>query len=145
MAKSVIRTRGAYKTDIHSRHHVWHSDLKEDGGGEDFAPTPEEIILGALGSCMAQTAKLYASRKGWDLQDVDIELSIERFNGKDYDDYDGDELYIHEIQERVVLHGDLTDDQKERIMGIIKKCPVRRIVMTPTFFVETLVEELPEA
>lgn len=144
MDKTTIRTKGAYRTDIQSRHHVWHADLPEQSGGEDSAPTPEEIILGALGSCMAQTAKLYAARKGWDLQDVDIELEIERFNGKDYDEYEGDELYVHEIRERVVLYGDLTDDQKERIMGIIKKCPVRRIVMTPTFFIESLVDEIAE-
>ncbi len=134
MDKAHIRTEGSYRTTISTRDFAWHSDLPESSGGDNSAPTPEEIILGALGSCMAQTAKLYANRKGWDLQDVEVTLSVERFSGKDYDDYDGDELWIHEIREKVVLHGDLSEDQRARILEITTKCPVRRIIATPTFF-----------
>ncbi len=53
-----------YRTTISARHHLFHSDSPNEGGG-DTASTPEEVLLGALGSCMAMTAKMYANRKGW--------------------------------------------------------------------------------
>jgi putative redox protein len=142
METVTIRTHGAYKTTVTAREHAVHADLLEKSGGTDEAPTPEELLLAALGSCMAQTAKLYAVRKGFDLQDVEIELAVERFTGSDYAGYDGDAAFVHEFQERVVLHGNLTDEEKGKIMEIVKKCPVRRIVTTPSFFVESLVESL---
>lgn len=137
-----IRTHGAYKTTVTARQHRINADLKEASGGTDSAPTPEEMLLGALGSCMAQTAKLYAVRKGFDLQDIEIELSVERFSGADYPAYQGDANFVHEFREKVVLHGNLSDEEKGKIMEIIKKCPVRRMVTSPSFFVESLVDAL---
>ena len=145
MEKVNIRTHGAYKTTVKARQHTLHADLLAKSGGSDEAATPEELLLAALGSCMAQTAKLYAVRKGFDLQDIEIELSVERFTGSDYAGYDGDAAFVHEFKERVVLHGNLSDEEKCKIMEIIKKCPVRRIVTTPSFFVESLVDALDEA
>ena len=68
-----------YHTTATARGHVWHADLPDDG--EDFSPTPEELLLGALGSCMTQTAKLYAARKGWQIDRVEVTLDFERFRG----------------------------------------------------------------
>ena len=112
-----------------------HADLPPDSGA-DSAINPEEMLLAALGSCMAQTAKLYANRKGWVIDKVEISLEVERFNAKDYADYDGDERFVHEIREHIVFHGDLDDEQKARLLEITGKCPVRRVISTPTIFKE---------
>jgi len=123
-----------YVTTGSARNHTVHADLPESSGGSDSQMTPEEMLLAALGSCMSQTAKLYAARKGWALDGVDIELEVERFSAKDYAEYEGDERFVHEIREHIVFHGDLDAEQRERLLEITGKCPVRRIIATPTFF-----------
>ena len=70
--------------------------------------------------------RLYADRKGWALEGVEIELDFERFRAKDYEAYDGNERYVHEITKKITLHGPLTREQKDRIIEIGGMCPVHR-------------------
>ena len=98
------------------------------------------MLAGALGGCIAVTLKLYANRKKWPLEGVDVVVEFERFNGADYDDYDGDAAYVHEFRETITLHGPLTEDQKARLMEIATKCPVRRAISTPAFFKEQMAD-----
>lgn len=120
-----------------TRTHTWYADEPVDSGGTDTAPTPMEEMLGALGACVAITVKLYANRKEWPLEKIDVSLAIQRYNAADYPAYQGDAPMIHEIREHITLHGDqLTEEQRERLMEIAGKCPVRRVLTTPTLFVE---------
>ncbi len=130
-----VKLRDGFVTTASARGHEVHTDLPPDDG-TNTAMNPEELLLAALGSCMSQTAKLYARRKGWDLQGVDVHLEVERFSAKDYEDYAGDERFVHEIRETIVFHGELDDDQRTRLKEITGKCPVRRIIQLPSFFVE---------
>ncbi|MGB1286246.1 MAG: OsmC family protein [Aggregatilineales bacterium] len=145
MAKAHVTMGEGLQTTITARHHTLHADEPIDDGGTDTGVSPTEMLMGALGSCIAMTMKMYAARKGWDLAQVDISLEMERFNARDYADYEGDERYIHEIREEIVLHGDLDADQRARLLDIAKKCPVARTIATPTFWKQTLLEDvLPE-
>lgn len=143
MDQVIVRTHGSYRTTVTARQHTLHADVPHSSGGDDSAATPEEMLLGALGSCMAETALMYARRKGFPLEDVEIELAVERFNAADYAEYDGDAPFIHEIRERITLNGPLNDGQRARILEITRKCPVRRIISNPVFFRETLADGLP--
>lgn len=140
MDRASVRSLGSYRVAITARQHTFYADVPEASGGEDSAANPEEMLLGALGACMAETALMYAKRKGFPLEDVEIELELERFNAGDYPLYEGEASFIHEIRERVLLYGPLTDEQRGRIMEIMRKCPVRRVVTNPVFFKESLTE-----
>ncbi len=135
MPVSITLSAGT-RTNISIRRHKFHSDEPLEAGGSDSAPTPGELMLGALGSCMAITCKLYAGRKGWDLTGVEVALDYERFRGRDYPAHAGDELYVHEVREALVFHGDLDDKQRARLREIAGKCPIHRLLATPTYFVE---------
>lgn len=128
------------QTTIQTRHHNYHADEPLEAGGTDTMVSPTEMAMGALGSCIAMTMKLYADRKKWPLESVEIEVEMERFNAKDYEAYEGDERYIHEVRKKVKLIGDLTDDQRQRILEIGGMCPVHRLIATPTFFTDTLLD-----
>jgi len=130
-----VTMRDGFVTTASARDHEIHADLPPDNG-TDTAMNPEELLLAALGSCMSQTAKLYANRKGWDLQGVDVHLEVERYTAKDYPGYYGEERFVHEIREDITFHGVLDDDQRIRLKEITGKCPVRRIIQLPSFFVE---------
>jgi len=140
MGKTTVHLGEGYKTTIQSRHHVYHADEPVDKGGTDAHATPSEMLLGALGSCIAITMKLYAERKGWQIDSVDIELDFERFSGKDYADYDGEAAFVHEFRKHIIINGDLDEKQRERLLDIAGKCPVHRALAMPAFFVEAELE-----
>lgn len=122
---------------VKAGHHRWHADEPIDNGGTDTAPTPMQQLLGSLGSCIAITVKLYANRKQWPLDKIEVELDIQRFNAVGYPAYQGDAQFVHEIREKVSVHGPLTEEQRARLLEIATKCPVRRVLSNPTFFVES--------
>ena len=140
MALTKTELIDGFRTTITVREHTFHADEPEDAGGTDTAPTPTEMVMGALGSCMAMTAKMYADRKGWNLERVDAWMDYERFSGKDYPDYEGDSNFVHEVRKHIVFHGDLDEKQKARLYEIASKCPVHRLLATPTFFVDAAFE-----
>jgi putative redox protein len=145
MPKATVHLNQAdgYRVTVNSRHHQYFIDEPTQDGGTDVAPTPTETVMGALGACIAITIKMYAERKQIPLESIEIALDFERFSGKDYPAYAGDELFVHEIRESIVLHGALTADQKDRLLEIAGKCPVARLIALPTFWKQDLLEALP--
>ena len=137
MGSTIIRLgKAGLRTTVAADGHVFHVDEPVAAGGSDSAADPVKHLLGALGSCMAITARLYAQRKGWPLAGVDIALDVERHRGADYPGYDGDSVFVHEISQQITLHGPLDDSQRRRILEIAGRCPVHRIVESQAFFVD---------
>ena len=142
MAKVTVHTEGGYRSVITNPENLTAiADETVESGGTSAGLTPSQLLLGALGSCMAITAKMYAERKGWPLEDVRIELEHERFENGAYAPYTGSEPFVHEIRERFTLIGDLDEKQRERIIAIAQKCPVRRVLQYPVFFVDEVVKQ----
>lgn len=110
-------------------------------GGSDLGPKPTELLLAALGACGAITAKLYAQRKGWPLEGVEVDLSLERFKAADYPAYSGDADTVNEFVQALSFKGDLTDEQRQRLLDIAGRCPVHRILTQPNFIIERFVDE----
>lgn len=145
MAKTVVQLEEGYRARVSVRQHTLFADEPDDAGGTDSGPSPTELLLGALGACMAITAKMYANRKGWPLQGVEIALDYDRFNGRDYPGYEGTAQFVHEMRNQIVFQGPLNDEQRARLLEIAGKCPVHRIIENPAFFVDELIraEALP--
>ncbi len=141
MSKATVHVGQSMQTTITARHHAWIADEPLSADGTDTGPTPMEMLLGALGACAAITARMYAQRKGWPLQGVDIELEFQRFKKVDYPTYSGESDTVNEFRQRIVFHGPLSDEQKTRLLEIAGKCPVHRILTQPNFLFEELVEE----
>lgn len=136
MAHVTVTTGEGYQTIAKTRNHTWHADESIENGGKDSGPDPMEMLMGALGSCIVITLHLYANRKKWPLEKVEVDLQIQKFNAAEYPAYEGDAQFVHEIKEQVSIFGDnLTEDQRARLMDVATKCPVRRVLSTPTFFV----------
>jgi len=94
--------------------HAIAADEEREAGGDDTGPGPHEILLAALGACTSMTVELYADRKGWPLRAVDVRLS-----GRS-------EEAGYRIERSILFEGELTGDQKTRLIEIAEKCPVAR-------------------
>lgn len=111
--------RDRYTTIITAGGHDLVSDEPRDLEGQDAGPTPYGFLLAALGACKTITARMYADRKGWDLEAVHVELRHDRVTGDEQ----------HEIiSVKIHLSGNLTDEQRTRIKEIAGRCPVHRTI-----------------
>jgi putative redox protein len=136
MTPIVVRSEKGYQTAISIRNHTVVADELIQDGGTDVGPTPMEIFIGTLGACVAVTTRAYAERKGWPLEAISVELGMERIKREAYPAYTGEAPYVHEIREHICFEGPLTEEQKERLMSVAHKCPIRLVLENPVFFVE---------
>lgn len=107
-----------YATVIRTGGHELIADEPVDHGGMNKGPRPHDYILAALSSCTCITVRMYADRKGWDLKNVTADLQMERTveNGVQHTS----------IIQYLKFDGDLSLEQKERLLYISGKCPVHK-------------------
>jgi putative redox protein len=110
--------------------HVLHSDEPADAGGDDVGPNPYELLLAALGACTSMTVRMYAERKQYPLRSVQVRLAYSRIHAEDCADCDTKDGMVDRIDTEVSLLGDLSDDQRQRLMEIAKRCPVHRTLVS---------------
>ena len=143
MNRIVVRSERNFQTAIHIRDHVVMTDEPVDVGGDDLGPMPLELFVGTLGACIAVTTRAYAKRKNWPLEEISIEIEMERFKREDYPNYTGDASFINEIREHIRFKGTLSDEQKEQLLKVAGRCPVHLALEHPVFFIEKLVNDEP--
>lgn len=143
MPKVTATCSSDYKTVISTCGLEWLADEPEDAGGTNTGPTPVEMLLGAISSCMAITMRLYANRKKWPLEKVDVDINLTRAKPEECPDYENTDgrKEITVINAKIVLTGDLDQEQKQRIVEIGGRCPVHKIVEKGAFFVDELAVE----
>lgn len=122
----VISDGPSFSQTIRCGDHIWRADEPQAQGGGDQGPTPYELLAGALGACTSMTVQMYARRKQWPLQAVRVELNQERIHASDCSDCEQEDGFIHEIEVRLAFEGDLTTEQRHRLLEIAGKCPVKR-------------------
>jgi putative redox protein len=136
----LARSQGITQVDIRAGNHSLRSDEPVEFGGSDTGPTPYDLLLASLASCKAITMRMYAQRKGWALQEVEISMSTRKVHAKDCEDCESDpEARVDIIETEIRLTGDLDQEQRKRIFEISEKCPVHRTLISETKIRTTLV------
>ena len=119
------------------------SDEPVASGGTDTGPSPYDLLLAALGSCTSMTISLYARRKGWRLEAVTVRLRHSRIHARDCADCETKEGRLDRIEREIGLRGDLSDEQRDRLMAIADKCPVHR-TLTSEVRIDSRLREMGE-
>jgi putative redox protein len=114
--KATATRTGTYKHVVQVRQHRLLTDEQPDTGGDDAAPSPQELLAASLASCTAITMEMYAQRKGWDIGGVEVEAQYTP----------AERGCPTKFSLTLRLPSDLTEEQVERLRVIAAKCPVHR-------------------
>ena len=102
--------------------HVQFADETAEHNGADSGPNPHEVVLMALGACTAITVRMYAARKGWAIDKLDVRLAFRKPPA-------GGAVPTREQIERTIeIEGPLDAEQRARLFAIAEKCPIDRLL-----------------
>jgi uncharacterized OsmC-like protein/alpha-beta hydrolase superfamily lysophospholipase len=95
-------------------------------GGADSGPTPYDLLLAGLGACTAITVRMYADRRGWPLDQTTVRLRHRRIHAGDCASCETPTGQLDQIEREMLFEGELTGEQRARLLAIAERCPVHR-------------------
>ncbi|WP_018617021.1 OsmC family protein [Segetibacter koreensis] len=120
-----------YKTELKINQHLLIADELQEVGGKDEGPAPGDYLCMALASCKAITLRMYAQRKNLKADVIKVKANLVK--GADIES--GNNTFFCEVE----IQGDITDEQKKRMLEIAKACPIDRLLRKPSDIVSVLI------
>jgi len=117
--------------EVTSDDHSWLADEPKKVGGDNLGPDPYEHLLAALGTCTSMTVRMYANRKQWPLDDIEVQLEHSRDHVSDCEHCEAGEHKVDVLSRAIRLEGDLDATQRARLLEIADRCPVHRTLEGP--------------
>jgi putative redox protein len=123
----MVRTgNNSFTTEIKTGKHFLIADEPESFGGKNLGPTPYDYLLSSLGACTGMTLQMYAKRKSWPLENVMVFLKHGKIHAEDSKEKEGKKNMIDHISVSIQLEGNISPEQKEKLLEIAHKCPVHK-------------------
>ena len=138
MARVSVTSMERMQVRVRAGNHVLVSD-EPIGAGDDAGPSPYDLLLSALGSCIVMTLLMYARRKGWPLEGVEVDLDHDRVYVEDSVSTEKSTALNDRFSLDIRLKGNLSEEQRERLAHIAGRCPVRRLLTGIPSFQETVI------
>lgn len=111
-----------YKIEIKSAtSNVVIADEPVGKGGKDLGFSPTELLASALAACTSATVRMYADRKEWLLDEVKVDIDLERVEATNKT----------VINRKIQFIGNLDDEQRKRLLAVANACPVHKILTNP--------------
>ena len=117
---------GKFEQAIMAGPHRYLADEPVSVGGNGSGPSPYEYLLAALGACTSMTIRLYADLKKLPLERVAVHLKHDKIHAIDCENCESKEGKIDRIDRVVTLEGNLSPEQRTKLLEIADKCPVHR-------------------
>ncbi len=139
----VVKLEGDdFTTEVQAGKHAYIADEPTSVGGNDFGPSPYDLLISSLGTCTAMTLKMYARRKKWPLDEVLVHLNYakEQNYTTHQEQVENKKSYIDLFEREIELIGDLDKAQKKRLLEIANKCPVHKTISSPSKFVTKIID-----
>jgi putative redox protein len=126
MGPVIARSEASFRVDIEAAGHKLIADEPAAAGGTDQGPTPYDLLSAALGACTAMTMHFLAKRDNIPLEGVEISITNDRAYAKDCADCTSQSGYIHRFDVQIRLRGNLTPEQRKKLLDAANRCPVRK-------------------
>ncbi|MCG2461124.1 bifunctional alpha/beta hydrolase/OsmC family protein [Flavobacteriaceae bacterium F89] len=139
----VVASLGAsdgFTTRMKVGNHYQTADEPIKVGGNDFGPSPYELVSAGLSACTAMTLQMYAKRKKWPLENVEVHTSHSKIHSEDCEDCESPNAKLDTFERELKLTGDLDESQQKRLMEIADKCPVHRTLHATVWVNTKLIE-----
>ena len=111
---------------IYTENHQLIADEPVSVGGANLGANPYELLLAGLGACTSMTMRMYANRKKLSLDSIEVLLQHDRIHAEDCDDCENKTGFIDIINKTVKLEGQLSEEEKQRLLEIADRCPVHQ-------------------
>lgn len=135
-----LNLKNNFTTQIQTKSHSFAADEPESVGGDDFGPSPYELLNAGLAACTAMTFKLYAERKQWDLQEVYVYLTHARKHSDELNVKKETPGYLDHINKKLKFVGKLDEAQISKLKDIASRCPVHRTLLTEVVIETEMIE-----
>jgi putative redox protein len=106
--------------------HELFADEPVSYGGTDTSASPYDLILAALGACTSMTIGLYARKRKWPVEKITVSLRHSKIHAEDCEECETKEGRIDRIEMEIHLDGQLSDEQRAKLMEIAGKCPIHQ-------------------
>ena len=118
--------RDTYKTELVATSHELVADEPLEAGGTDAGPSPGQFLQLSLAACTAITIRMYANRKNMNLENVRVEINMERQTDRTL------------FQRQIYLDGLLSEEDKQKLLDIANACPIHKTLTNP-ITIETVI------
>jgi putative redox protein len=114
IAHVVATSSTGFAQQIRAGRHTLLADEPATSGGTDSGPSPYQLLLAGLAACTSITLRMYAARKGWELGEVEVDLSLSKEGEHDV------------IRREVRCSAPLAEEKRARLLEIAEKTPVTK-------------------
>ncbi|MBT8234656.1 MAG: OsmC family protein, partial [Bacteroidia bacterium] len=115
-----------FTTQMNVGNHSLIADEPTSFGGNDFGPSPYELVSAGLSACTVMTLQMYAKRKGWPLESVEVHTTYGKTHALDCEACESDSAKIDTFHRTLKFEGALDEKQRTRMLQIADKCPVHK-------------------
>src|SRR3954449_2668131 len=124
--RAVARQRSKLTHDLKVRNHALTADEPEELGGDDMGPSPQELLAASLASCTAITMEMYAKRKGWNVEGLEVDVNY----------MPADRGCVTRFEMVMKMPAHLSEEQVSKLQVIAAKCPIHRTLEGEVAFEE---------
>ena len=130
-----------FTTHLKLGDHNFIADEPTNFGGNNYGPSPYEFLSAGLAACTVMTIQMYARRKKWEVENVSCHINYSKEHAVDCEHCEEDSAKIDTFTREIKLLGNLSEEQKKKLLEIADKCPVHRTLHTKTQVITKLIEE----
>lgn len=121
MAQITTHYKGEMLFESKMGNHTLTIDVPASMGGTDRGPTPPELFIASLGSCIAAFVADYAKRANLDATDMSVDLSFEKAE---------DPLRLVNLKATVRMPNAACGPRESAIRRVAEHCPVHQTIST---------------
>lgn len=114
----------SFTQDVSAGGHHLLADEPANYGGDYLGPTPYQLVAAGLGACTSMTIRMYANRKKIPLEHVQVDVTHNKIHAQDCSSCEQTSGKVDRFVRSITLSGDLSPEQRGRLMEIADRCPV---------------------